>query len=195
METQNQLNLETAQACNSQGGGGAENVTSSLGVIRVVKTLRILKLGRLFKVFKIFGCVCRGRVVIWKRGGVGDKMLRIVSFDFLCVEAAQLSVPGIRPFTPLHLLAYRTLSEKLDISPSSLRVFKLLFALSSAMHIAACFFWRVKVGLHLQSICAHAKRVTRKYEINMLLIYKTKPKTSARKWRNSTCVMRSKTER
>ena len=38
-------------------------------------------------------------------------------------------------------------SERLDISPSSLRVFKLLFALSSAMHIAACFFWRVKVGL------------------------------------------------
>ncbi len=43
-------------------------------------------------------------------------------------------------------------SERLDISPSSLRVFKLIFALSSAMHIAACFFWRVKVRGNRASI-------------------------------------------
>ncbi len=49
-------------------------------------------------------------------------------------------------------IAFSVASERLDISPSLLRVFKLIFALSSAMHIAACFFWRVKVRGRMASV-------------------------------------------
>jgi hypothetical protein len=35
--------------------------------------------------------------------------------------------------------------ERLDLTPSNLRLLKLLFALVSSMHLFACFYWRVKV--------------------------------------------------
>jgi hypothetical protein len=37
------------------------------------------------------------------------------------------------------------LSEKLDVSPSRMRMIKLFVILSGALHLSACFFWRVKV--------------------------------------------------
>ena len=37
------------------------------------------------------------------------------------------------------------MSEKLDITPSRMRIFKMVALLFSALHLSACFFWRVKV--------------------------------------------------
>ncbi len=43
------------------------------------------------------------------------------------------------------------LEEKLDVAPSKMRLVKLFSVLFSALHLCACFFWRVKVRvLHLQ---------------------------------------------
>jgi hypothetical protein len=38
------------------------------------------------------------------------------------------------------------LEERLDIAPSRMRLLKLFALLFSALHLCACFFWRVKVG-------------------------------------------------
>jgi hypothetical protein len=37
------------------------------------------------------------------------------------------------------------LSERLDISPSRMRMIKLFFILFGAMHFFACIFWRVRL--------------------------------------------------
>jgi hypothetical protein len=37
------------------------------------------------------------------------------------------------------------LSEKFDIAPSRMRMVKLFTVLTGALHLSACFFWRVKV--------------------------------------------------
>ncbi len=39
------------------------------------------------------------------------------------------------------------LSEKFDIAPSRMRMFKLFTVLTGALHLSACFFWRVKVAV------------------------------------------------
>lgn len=38
------------------------------------------------------------------------------------------------------------MSEQLDIAPSRMRIFKMVVLLVSALHLSACFFWRVKVS-------------------------------------------------
>ena len=45
------------------------------------------------------------------------------------------------------------MSEKLDVPPSRMRMLKLVIVLFGALHLCACFFWRVKV-LHSQSQAA-----------------------------------------
>ena len=39
----------------------------------------------------------------------------------------------------------RLAEEHLDVSPSRLRLVKLSGVLAAALHLCACFFWRVKV--------------------------------------------------
>ncbi len=43
------------------------------------------------------------------------------------------------------MLTSSFLSEKFDIQPSRMRMLKLFVVLSGALHLGACFFWRVKV--------------------------------------------------
>ena len=41
---------------------------------------------------------------------------------------------------------YSFIEERVDISPSRLRLIKLFGLLFASLHLCACFFWRVKVG-------------------------------------------------
>jgi hypothetical protein len=43
------------------------------------------------------------------------------------------------------ILHYRFLEARLDVNPSRIRLIKLMALLFSALHVCACFFWRVKV--------------------------------------------------
>ena len=54
----------------------------------------------------------------------------------------------------MHSLAYSFLSEKFDIPPSRMRMLKLFAVLTGALHLSACFFWRVKVFvLMISNLC------------------------------------------
>ena len=71
-----------------------------------------------------------------------DRIIRSISSNIdLAITTCCLSV------------SIRSLQERFNVSHSRMRIFKLFFALASALHLFSCTFWRVKTDTFSQVRC------------------------------------------
>ena len=111
--------------------------------IRVVKTLRVFKLGRLLKVVKLFRYVAKDQFCMTIN--LRPRVFVIMSLIFASKSHVWCAIgPNWKEFSN------STLSERLDISPSRMRLLKLIFILFGSVHIFSCIFWRVSMLLQAQ---------------------------------------------